>query len=397
MTEPGDEVMRAQESDGPNLDAEPTLVTWMAELSHRLLDSLQPELKRHAHWHPMGDERVDAERVRWFYTPTDHGGVALRDLTAGQQRLAMQLLATGLTRSAYVTTCTILGLENVLDEVEGWQVDWGRERGRDPGLYWIRIFGTPGEHVWAWRFGGHHVSVNVLLQAGAVASVTPTFLGADPASSPLLAGQLRPLGGTEDLARALMLSFSTADREQALLHPRAISDIVTGNRTTVRPGDEMMHMQDLFRGALPTPRLAALVDRIDEIAETGSGYSDDDHRLMAVGSTNAGIAGRDMTSEQRSLLRSLIAAYTDRSPAPVAARHRARYAEGTELDEVHFGWAGNQNPGQPHYFRLTGPHILAEYDNTQRSANHAHSVWRDPGGDFGLDLLAAHRRANPHA
>jgi len=32
-----------------------------------------------------------------------------------------------------------------------------------------------------------------------------------------------------------------------------------------------------------------------------------------------------------------------------------------------------------------------EYDNTQRRANHAHSVWRDPESDFGHDVLAAHR------
>lgn len=88
--------------------------------------------------------------MRWFYTPTDHGGVAIRKLAPRQQSLVMQLVATGLTRAAYVTLCTVLGLENVLDELEGWQVDWGRERGRDPGLYWLRIFGTPGDTVWAY-------------------------------------------------------------------------------------------------------------------------------------------------------------------------------------------------------------------------------------------------------
>ena len=33
-------------------------------------------------------------------------------------------------------------------------------------------------------------------------------------------------------------------------------------------------------------------------------------------------------------------------------------------------------------------------DNTQRDANHAHSVWRDPSADFGMDVLAAHRAAH---
>jgi hypothetical protein len=61
------------------------------------------------------------------------------------------------------------------------------------------------------------------------------------------------------------------------------------------------------------------------------------------------------------------------------------------LDAVHLAWAGGTEPGEPHYYRLQGPRFLAEYDNTQRQVNHAHSVWRDPEADFGVDALAAHR------
>ncbi|HVV18439.1 MAG TPA: DUF3500 domain-containing protein, partial [Pseudonocardiaceae bacterium] len=77
------------------------------------------------------------ERHRWFYTPTDHGSLPLAAMRPAQQRLAMRLLATGLSEAGYVTASTIMGLENVLDRTEGWQVDWGRERGRDPQLYWL--------------------------------------------------------------------------------------------------------------------------------------------------------------------------------------------------------------------------------------------------------------------
>ena len=60
---------------------------------------------------------------------------------------------------------------------------------------------------------------------------------------------------------------------------------------------------------------------------------------------------------------------------------------------MHLAWAGSSVPGEPHYYRLQGPRLLVEYDNTQRAVNHAHSVWRDPEGDFGLDVLAEHRAA----
>ena len=102
----------------------------------------------------------------------------------------MQLVATGLSEAGYVTAATILGLDNVLDRTEGWSVDWGRERGRDPGMYYLRVFGEPGgTGAWGWRFGGHHISLNNLVVDGAVRSTTPCFFGADPASPRCSAGR----------------------------------------------------------------------------------------------------------------------------------------------------------------------------------------------------------------
>jgi len=379
-------------STQPPSPDEVELVRRMGQLTTALLDSLDEQQRRRAHWAALDQPEVEAERVRWFYTPTDHGGVPLRDLAPRQQSLVMQLVSSALTRQAYVTLCVVLGLENVLDELEGWRVDWGRERGRDPGLYWLRVFGRPGDTTWGWRFGGHHVSVNVLIIDDRIAAVTPCFLGADPARSPLLGGELGPLAGSEELARSLVGSLAAAERDQALLHPQAISDIVSGNRPQVRPGDQMIHMQDLFRGPLPAPRLSALVEHIDHVAESASGYSADDHETLALG-PDQGLAASEMDREQRTLLRELIATYTDRSPVPVAAAHRRYWTDDAALDGARFAWAGGLARGEPHYYRVTAPRLLVEYDNTQRDANHAHSVWRDPAGDFGLDLLAAHRAA----
>ena len=59
-----------------------------------------------------------------------------------------------------------------------------------------------------------------------------------------------------------------------------------------------------------------------------------------------------------------------------------------------FAWAGVEQRGGPHYYRVQAPTFLIEYDNTQNNANHIHSVWRDFNGDFGLDLLAMHYQAS---
>ncbi|MER6394772.1 DUF3500 domain-containing protein [Kitasatospora sp. NPDC001603] len=368
----------------------------MAAAATTWLGALNPDQLRLALDDSPLNPDAEAERLRWFYTPTDHGGLALSAQDPAQQRLAMQLVATGLSEAGYATVATVLGLENVLDQVEGWRTDWGRERGRDPGLYWLRVFGRPGGPVWAWRFGGHHISLNNLVAAGRLVSTTPCFIGADPARTALLGGSLLPLGGIEDEARALAATLTRKQLSTALLHQSAVSDIVSGNRPQVGDGDTMIHMQDLWRGRFDDPALARLVDAIDRRAEDASGYTDDDHTRVAITFPPRGISARDLTEDQRRGLRRLLSHYTGRAPGDLAAAYDAHFAVDGALDAVHFGWAGSLEPGQAHYYRIHGPRILVEYDNTQRQANHAHSVWRDPVSDFGLDVLAQHRAQTLH-
>ncbi len=91
-------------------------------------------------------------------------------------------------------------------------------------------------------------------------------------------------------------------------------------------------------------------------------------------------------------MRALGGTYLDR--VPPEASPLARYDDEAELDTVHLAWAGPTEAGAPHYYRVQGPQLLLEWDNTQRGANHGHSVWRDPTADFGLDVLARHRASH---
>src|SRR6202020_3354946 len=96
-----------------------------------------------AQWAGPADDVSEAERRRWFYTPPDHGGLTLHQQRPAQQRAAMTLVASGLSLAGYVTVATIMGLENVLDRVEGFTARFDRERGRDPRLYYLRGRLTP--------------------------------------------------------------------------------------------------------------------------------------------------------------------------------------------------------------------------------------------------------------
>src|ERR671910_1948801 len=211
----------------------------MAEAARAWLDTLDPAQRAVGAGAAPADTASDAERRRWFYTPTDHGGLTAHQQRPTQQRAAMRLVATGLSTAGYVTVATTMGLENVLDHVEGFVTRFDRERGRDPGLYYLRVFGDPGGAMpWGWRFGGHHVSLNNLVVGGAVVATTPCFLGADPATSPLLGGAvLRPLARVEDLGLDLVRSLRPDLAARTILLPRAPSDFVTANRTLLTDGD----------------------------------------------------------------------------------------------------------------------------------------------------------------
>jgi hypothetical protein len=300
----------------------------------------------------------------------------------------MRLLSTGLSDAGYVTVATILGWDNVLDLVEDFAQTWGRERGRDPGLYYLRVFGDPAsDRTWAWRFGGHHISLNYLVVDGQVRAVTPCFLGADPASAPALGGAvIRPLAQVEDLAQELVGSLDADQRSRAVLLDRAPTDIVGGNRTRLADGDRMIQLPDVWRGHFTDPDLAAHVTNVSDTSEARAGLTEDDHERLALTDEPKGLAGADLTTSQKELLGLLVSTYTGRVPATLAPD--------LDLDGIHLAWAGSTVAGQSHYYRLQGPRFLAEWDNTQRNANHGHSVWRDPVNDFGLDLLAAHRTAH---
>jgi hypothetical protein len=362
----------------------------MAEAAVALIASLDDAQRTLACW-PMSDHD---ERLRWFYTPTDHGGLPISAMQSAQQRLTHRLVATGLSRPGYVTVATIMGLDNVLDMIEGWTATWGRERGRDPGLYYVRIFGDPASsEPWSWRFGGHHVSIHHTIVDGEVVGSTPCFLGADPASSPLLGPHLlRPLAAAEDLGRELVRSMDESQRALAIVSPVAPVDHVSANRSVYGAGDGDLPLPlgEVWRGRF-TGDLGARVEAIQAQAEAAAGLTVEHlEAVRLLADRPRGMSAAKLRADQREVLRALLDVYVQRIPDELAEAEVAKYASDDALDALHIAWAGGLEPGEGHYYRVHGPTLLAEYDNTQRGANHVHTVWRDPRRDFGVDALRAH-------
>jgi hypothetical protein len=262
--------------------------------------------------------------------------LCLADLDRSARKAAHRLLATGLSPHAYAQAMTIVALEEVLDRQEGWV------RGRHSNDFWVVVYGNPGEDTWAWRFEGHHLSVTMTVAGGEI-HPTPVFLGANPAAVHH-AGRtvLRPLGAEEDLARTLLAAMDPAARGAAIVADQPPADIRSG----------------------PTPTVGGSI-------------------------APSGVSGARLGPTARALLAELAALYLARLPDELAARE----ADRLDPRELQFAWEGPTLAGLGHYYRVQGPDLLIEYDNTADGANHMHTVIRRPSADFGGDVLAAHLAA----
>ena len=312
----------------------------MAEAATAFLASLRPDQAAKAQM-TFDDE---AARRDWHYIPRDRLGLSLNEMEAHQRNNAFALLDTGLGEQARSKARTIISLEPILAEVEGPE----RRFPRDPDLYDLVLFGTPGGGTtWSWRFEGHHISVNYTIVNGSLVAPTPIFFGANPAQ--VRHGDregLRTLKEEQDLARDLLASLDGEQKKVAIISADAPDDILTRN-----------------------------VPRVSEEVQI------------------EGLLLKDMTASQRNAATTLIDVYIARLPNLIADAQYKKL-QSTSLDNAAFAWAGGVNRGEGHYYRLLGSTFLAEYDCTQNEANHIHAVWRDLTNDFGDDILKQHYHKN---
>jgi hypothetical protein len=313
--------------------ATPAVASDMARAAVAWLSLLEARQRREAQF-----EWAHRGRESWHYVPRSRPGVALRAMNAPQAAGAWDVLGSLLSGRGMEQVRGQLTIEGILGELTG-------SRGfRDPGNYALVIFGDPaGPAAWAWRFEGHHLSINVLVAPGHGVAATPVFFGANPASVPTghAHAGFRLLGAEEDAAFSLVRSLEGDARAQAVIAGRSLGDIVAG------PGRELSLQR----------------------AE--------------------GVALASLTEAQRAGIARILELYTGTMRPEIATAALAKVRE-AGLDAVRFAWAGSPARGQPHYFRIHGPAALIEYDNTQDGANHVHSVWIDPVSLFGRDLLKAH-------
>ena len=292
-------------------------------------------------------EYGSAERVDWHFIPKEsRKGLQIKEMNAAQRQAAHQLLRAALSEVGYEKAVKVMALEALLAELEK------ERRGgplRDAERYYFTVFGEPSpEGRWGLSVEGHHLSLNFAVADGSVSSTTPTFYGANPAivKSDVPAGieaikkGTRVLGAEEVLAFKLLHALKGQQREAAVIAETAPSEIRTAGE--------------------PEPPQTA----------------------------GEGITMDQLSEEQRRILTELVTAYAVNVPEKIAAARLEQFRS-SDPSKVYFAWAGADQPGIGHYYRIEAPAFVIEFVNTQpdsagNPANHIHSVWRDLKSDFAL-------------
>ncbi len=91
-----------------------------------------------------------------------------------------------------------------------------------------------------------------------------------------------------------------------------------------------------------------------------------------------------MNSDQKEALSELLQAYAANFPAQVGESLLDQISQSDPV--LHFAWFGPADPTKPHAFRIYGPTLLIDFNETQDAVNHIHTFYRSLPGDFGLPV-----------
>jgi hypothetical protein len=303
------------------------------------LNSLSSELRSQASF-PFNSN----ERFNMNFVPMVRKGPTFHDFNPKQKDAALALLNLCLSQKGYSKTIDIMDLERVLNIIEGQsRLSDGKLR-RDPLNYHFCFFGNPTDKHWAWRFEGHHVSLNFVFENSTMISSTPFFFGSNPAIV-----RETDQRGKQVLKLEMDLGFK-------------LINSMDGNQLTIARFSEEAPYDIVTRN-----------DRHPDVPGI------------------TGISYKQMNDAQRKIFMDLLNVYIDNYQLGFSKTLRAKI-ERTGIDNLHFAWAGSLKPGSGQYYRIQGPMLIIEYDNVQNNANHIHSVVRDLTNDYAEDILREHYR-----
>ena len=293
------------------------------------------------------DKRPNWSNLPAGMLPFDRNGVRIGDLRDDQFTSMLAFLSTALSADGVDTVAAVVAAELILADSSS-----ASRRGWSEGNYWLAFFGSPSPtEPWAWQFGGHHLAVNMSIANDRI-TMSPTFIGVEPAVFdaeavrrvfPALGGEragdeketVAPFAGEIEAGLALVNSLSASSREAVFLSRRP-NGLITGAG------------QD---GVIPDLQ---------------------------------GSQARGWSPAQKQALLDLVSLWVGMLP-PKNATMRMQEIE-ARLNDTFFAWYGPTDGGGAIYYRIQSPVLIIEFltrGPVGASNGHYHSIYRDPTNEYG--------------
>lgn len=298
----------------------------------------------------------DTARLQWNNLPVGlraRAGTSIGNMNEEQRKLLHRLLSVSLSSQGYLKATSIMHLDDLLNryydslfykkEIDSSTHSFMQNLSWSHRNFYFAFFGRPADSVWGYKLEGHHLSINFTFVKDKL-SVTPLFVGTDPAEYPTTeyAGW-RVLGQEEDLGIKLVNLLSPAQQKKATMSSAVPSDIITA-------------------------------------AESGK-------RLVDYW----GIPASELNKEQQAVLQYIIREFVFNLEYDKAVAEYNNILK-AGMSKIYFGWIGPYEESKAHYYIINGPTFLIEFDNYGfgGNANHIHAIWREKGNEYGEDVLKKH-------
>lgn len=277
-------------------------------------------------------------RTLWSNLPAGivhRTGISIGELSEEQRDLLFIFLASSLGQEGYQSVAEVMAAEAFLStDARAKRLKWAPEN------YWLSIFGTPSaEAPWGWQFGGHHLGLNISIEGNRVESMSPSFIGTEPA----------------------IFTINGIDY-------KAVRD---------------MHLSGyaVFSALNADQQVIADTGYVPKDVETGPGA---DGVIPSI----IGLSAAKMTSEQQNLLLAAINEWVSIQPNENGKPRMAELAK--NIEDISFAWTGTDEVNTPTYMRIQGPNLIIELQSSGGNvgasadgAGHYHTIYRNPLTEYG--------------
>lgn len=269
-----------------------------------------------------------SSRIQWSNLPMEdvnRKGMMVKDMNEVQRLMLHDILRSVLSQQGYQKVLLIMQYdEATYVKLKKMFSPIAHRYGRQN--YWFTIYGNPNESTWAFKFEGHHLSLNFTFTPDLV-TCTPMFTGINPA-----------LTRTGELAGVHVM------HDEQELGNQLFSDLSDAQKTKVILGS---HPVD---------------------ADVKTKLGNEDHLK-----DRNGLFFSEMTLYQQSIVDKIIRSWVENLDPILAQENMNQILE--NKNSIVFKWYGTKDISELHYYSIQSDDFIIEFTHRDGGIDHYHTLW----------------------